>query len=46
MADLVVVVALAGFFALSALFVKACDAIVGDQDVTSPVPVEPERQAA
>jgi hypothetical protein len=46
LADLVVVVALALFFALSAAFVKACDSIIGEQDVTQAVPIEAEEQAA
>lgn len=48
MADLIYLFVFAAFFALAALYVKACEAIIGpDQQAAAETePVEPERRAA
>ena len=49
MADLVYLLLVAGFFALAALFVKACEFLVGPDELAAPAPVdepEPESVAA
>ena len=49
MGDVVYLLLIAVFFALAALFVKACEAIIGPDELAVPAPVEdaePESQAA
>ena len=49
MADLVYLLITVGFFALAALFVKACEAIIGPDELAVPAAIEetePEPLAA
>jgi hypothetical protein len=46
MADVVYLLLIAGFFTLAALFVKACAAIVGPDELAGPAEAEPGRIAA
>jgi hypothetical protein len=49
MADLVYLLITIGFFAIAALFVKACEAIIGPDEFAVPASfdvTEPERRAA
>ena len=40
MADVMYLSLIAGFFALAAAFVKACEAIIGPDERSAPAPVE------
>ena len=40
MADVVYLLIVAAFFALAALFVRACDAIIGPDEAAAPAPAE------
>jgi hypothetical protein len=50
MADVVYLVLIAAFFAVAGLFVKACEAIIGPDELAAPTPLagepEPENLAA
>ena len=48
MADVLSLLLIAAFFALAAGFVKACEAIIGPDELAAPAPVEetPEPMAA
>ena len=46
MADLIYVMVIIGFFALAALFVVACDRIIGPDEATLETRPEDERVAA
>jgi hypothetical protein len=46
MGDVVYLLLIVGFFTLAALFVKACAAIVGPDEIGGPAETEPERIAA
>ena len=46
MADVVYLLVIAAFFALAALFVKACEAIIGPDELAAPAPVEEQEPLA
>jgi hypothetical protein len=46
MADLIYVAIIISFFAVAALFVVACDRIIGPEDSTIDVQPQPEKVAA